>query len=216
MKIMRLLQMTDMAFSFGAFVNPDGIETAAEDGSVSDVDSLERFTRAIALQSAYTDGVAALCAYREAMRNNLRGIEEADIQYSMAKNEEVDRIAMQSFGHKMAVFARRHYADNKMITLWCNDIKEKLTPGCLPVALGLVFAAEGMSEESLFGSLMYQVIKGILQEAVKCLKITGMEAQALMCRLTDDADGWYRRVRMMNVEDITAHAQADLFSSMRV
>ena len=99
---MRLLQMTDSTFSVGTFSFSNGLETAAYEGMVNDAASLEQYARSVALQGAFSDGVAALLAYREAMKNNLRGVEEVDSQLMLFKMNDVARNMLQRMGRKMA------------------------------------------------------------------------------------------------------------------
>ena len=60
----RLLEFTDSAFPVGTFSFSNGLETAAETGLVHDAATLEEYTQDIVRQTAFTDGVAALHAYR--------------------------------------------------------------------------------------------------------------------------------------------------------
>jgi urease accessory protein len=216
MKIMKLLQLTEIAYAIGSAANQNSIETVVADGAVSDVDSLERFMRKMAQQVAFTDGIAALCAYREAMRNSLRGVEEADLQLTMSRVDDVDRNALQLAGRRLIAFAKKNYPNNRLMSLWYGDIREKLTPGSMPVALALIFAAEGLSEEALFSSILYQAMNKVLKEAIRFTQVTASDTQALLFGLSDDLDGWYRRARMMTLEDINSYAQADLFSALHV
>jgi urease accessory protein UreF len=86
----------------------------------------------------------------------------------------------------------------------------------MPVALALIFAAEGLSEEALFSSILYQAMNKVLKEAIRFTQVTASDTQALLFGLSDDLDGWYRRARMMTLEDINSYAQADLFSALHV
>ena len=62
--VMRLLEFTDSAFPVGTFSFSNGLETAAEEGLVHDAATLEQYTQDIVRQAAFTDGVAALHAFR--------------------------------------------------------------------------------------------------------------------------------------------------------
>lgn len=64
--VMRLLEFTDSAFPVGTFSFSNGLETAAEEGLVYDAATLEQYAQDIVRQAAFTDGVAALHAFRGA------------------------------------------------------------------------------------------------------------------------------------------------------
>jgi urease accessory protein UreF len=134
----------------------------------------------------------------------------------MSRVDDVDRNALQLAGRRLIAFAKKNYPNNKLMSLWYGDIREKLTPGSMPVALALIFAAEGLSEEALFSSILYQAMNKVLKEAIRFTQVTASDTQALLFGLSDDLDGWYRRARMMTLEDINSYAQADLFSALHV
>ena len=78
MKIMHLLQMTDSTFPVGTFSFSNGLETASHLGVVHDAETLEQYTRSVARQGAFSDGVAALMARRAALQGDLDAIERTD------------------------------------------------------------------------------------------------------------------------------------------
>ena len=65
--VLPLLQFSDATFPVGTFSFSNGLETASYEGLVHDAATLEQYTRSAALQAAYSDGVAALVAYRAAL-----------------------------------------------------------------------------------------------------------------------------------------------------
>ncbi len=77
-ELLRLLQFSDSAFPVGSFSFSNGMETAAEEGLVRDAATLEEYTFDIVRQAAFTDGVAALHAYRSREQGRYDGIPEAD------------------------------------------------------------------------------------------------------------------------------------------
>ena len=80
--VMRLLEFTDSAFPVGTFSFSNGLETAAEEGLVHDAATLEQYTQDIVRQAAFTDGVAALHAFRSYNLGYYEGILNADRQDS--------------------------------------------------------------------------------------------------------------------------------------
>ena len=61
---MRLLEMSDSQFPVGNFSFSNGLETASYEKIVHDADTLSQYAHAASLQSAYSDGIAAIQAYR--------------------------------------------------------------------------------------------------------------------------------------------------------
>ena len=76
--VMRLLEFTDSAFPVGTFSFSNGLETAAEEGLVYDAATLEQYAQDIVRQAAFTDGVAALHAFRSYNLGYYEGILNAD------------------------------------------------------------------------------------------------------------------------------------------
>ena len=74
--VMRLLQFTDSAFPVGTFSFSNGLETAATERLVHDAATLEAFTREIVRQAAFTDGIAAIHAWRSHRAARFEGVTE--------------------------------------------------------------------------------------------------------------------------------------------
>ena len=83
--VMRLLEFTDSAFPVGTFSFSNGLETAAEEGLVYDAATLEQYAQDIVRQAAFTDGVAALHAFRSYNLGYYEGILNADRQAVLCK-----------------------------------------------------------------------------------------------------------------------------------
>ncbi len=215
MKVMRLLQMTDSTFPVGTFSFSNGLETATYEGIVNDADTLMQYTRSIALQGAYSDGVAALLAYRASKAGDLAAVEEIDRQLMLFKMNDEARTMLQRMGRKMAELAERFYPDDKVIAGWHADIKDEKTPGCFPVAQGLTFAAEGLTEEELFASHQYGVINMVLGAALRCVRVSHFDTQEILFKLSEDVPRLYEKARTMRVEDMNAFVpEADIFASL--
>lgn len=100
--VMRLLQFTDSTFPVGTFSFSNGLETAAYEGVVHDAGTLEDYTRAIALQAAYSDGIVALHAFRAAKEGNYEELLDADRQLILFKMNEEARQMLRRMGKKLA------------------------------------------------------------------------------------------------------------------
>ena len=215
MKIMHLLQMTDSTFPVGTFSFSNGLETASHLGIVTNAAELEQFTRSVALQAAYSDGVAALIAYRAALKGDLKGVEDIDRGLMLFKMNDEARMMLQRMGKKLAELGVKLFPDNGMIAAWLKDIKADTTPGSYPVAQGLAFAASGLSEEELFASHQYGVINMVLSAALRCVRVSHYDTQLILQKLCAEADTLYDEAREMKFEDMNSFVpEMDIFASL--
>lgn len=143
--VMRLLEFTDSAFPVGTFSFSNGLETAAEEGLVHDAATLEQYTQDIVRQAAFTDGVAALHAFRSYNLGYYEGILNADRQAVLCKMNAEARLMTRRMGKKLAELSKHVFPD-ETAAKWLGDIAGGRTPGTYPVAQGIVFAACGISE----------------------------------------------------------------------
>lgn len=212
--LMRLLQFTDSAFPVGTFSFSNGLETAAYEGIVHDADTLERFTRSVALQAACSDGVVALHAFRAVQKENYDDLLAADRQLILFKMNEEARQMLRRMGRKLAELGT-HIFDSPLLHRWLDDIKRDATPGTYPVAQGLAFCLAGLTEEELFCSHQYGVVNMVLGAALRCVKVSHYDTQRILFRLSDEAETLYRDVRPMTFTDMNAFVpQADILASL--
>lgn len=215
MNLMYLLQMTDSTFPVGTFSFSNGLETASHLGIVHDAATLEQYTRSIALQGAFSDGVAALTAFRAAKVGNLAGIEEADRILMAFKLNDEARMMLTRMGKKLAELAVRLFPDNALIADWLTHINDGSTPGSYPVAQGVAFAAAGLGEEELFASHQYGVINMVLSAALRCVRVSHYDTQLILQKLGNDVQRLYDEARQMTLDDMNAFVpEADIFASL--
>lgn len=215
MALMRVLQMTDSTFPVGAFSFSNGLETASHLGIVRDAETLEQYTRSVALQGAYSDGVAALLAYRASLAGDYADIQLTDRRLLLFKMNDEARMMLQRMGKKMAELAVKLYPGSETIARWLDDIKAEKTPGTFPVAQGIVFAEAGLSEIDLFASHQYGVINMILGAALRCVRVSHYDTQKILQRLSDDVPALYEHAREMTFDDMNSFVpEMDIFASM--
>ncbi|MCH5318418.1 MAG: urease accessory protein UreF [Paramuribaculum sp.] len=215
MNLMYLLQMTDSTFPVGAFSFSNGLETAAHEGIVHDAATLEQYTRSVALQGAFSDGVAALIAYRAVKNGDIDAVREIDRQLILFKMNDEARMMLQRMGKKMAELAVRLFPDSDIVARWLEDIKAETTPGTFPVAQGVVFAVAGLTEEDLFASHQYGVINMVLGAALRCVRVSHYDTQLILQKLSADVPALYEQAREMTFEDMNSFVpEMDIFASM--
>lgn len=215
MNLMYLLQMTDSTFPVGAFSFSNGLETAAHEGLVYDAETLEQYTRSVALQGAFSDGVAALLAYRAANKRDIDSVREIDRKLLLFKMNDEARMMLRRMGKKMAELAVRLFTESSLIAEWLRDIRDESTPGTFPVAQGIVFAEAGLTEEELFASHQYGVINMILGAALRCVRVSHYDTQLILQKLSADVPTLFEQARQMTFEDMNSFVpEMDIFASM--
>lgn len=215
MNLIYLLQMSDSAFPVGTFSFSNGLETASHLGIVRDAETLEQYCRSVALQAAYSDGVAALIAYRAANEGSLDGIVEIDKGLMLFKMNDEARLMLQRMGKKLAEMSVKLFPENQMIQSWLGEIKNERTPGSYPVAQGLAFSAAGLSEEELFVSHQYGVVNMVCGAALRCVKVSHYDTQLIIQKLGRDIDKLYAEAKTMTFEDMNSFVpEIDIFTSM--
>lgn len=212
--LMRLLEFTDSAFPVGTFSFSNGLETAAEEGLVHDAAALEKYTQDIARQAAFTDGVAALHAYRSYCLGSYEGIHKADLQVILCKMNAEARQMTQRMGKKLAELSKHIFPD-ETVSLWLEEINSGHTPGTYPAAQGIVFAACGVSEKGLFCSHQYGVANMVLSAALRCVRVSHYDTQRILFRTAEGMDALYEQVRGMDFDDrYTFVPQIDILASL--
>ncbi len=211
---MRLLQFSDSAFPVGAFSFSNGLETAVCEGIVSDAASLESYAQSVTLQSAFSDGIVALQAFRAAGEKQYGDIVEADKRLMLFKMNEESRSMLCRMGKKLAELSVRIF-DEPILKTWLEDIKAGATPGTYPVAQALVFSLAGLSEEELFCSHQYGVINMVLSAALRCVKVSHYDTQRILFNLGSSVSGLFEEVRTMGFDDMNAFVpQIDILASL--
>lgn len=213
-KVMRLLQFTDSQFPVGTFSFSNGLETASFEKMVTDAKSLEEFTRSQSHQAAFSDGVAALHAFRAASRKDYEECKKIDkFLYAFKMNDEA-RLMGTRMGKKLAELGVRLYSD-ELIKLWLDDINRGETPGMYPVAQGMMFSIAGVSEKDLFCSHQYGVINMVLGAALRCVKVSHYDTQLILEKLSDDVEQLYNEASVMALDDMNAfYPELDILASL--
>lgn len=200
-RLLHLVEFSDSAFPVGAFSFSNGLETAADRGVVHDAATLEEYARTMAVQAAFSDGVAALCACRAARAGDFDGAAAADARVWASKPGDENRRMTQRMGRKLTELSERLLAD-PFAAAWSAAVRENRTPGCYPVAQAVLFAAAGLDEESLFASHQYGVVNLILSAALRCVRVSHYDTQAILFRLGDLCDELYREARDMTLDEM--------------
>lgn len=212
--LMHLLQFTDSTFPVGTFSFSNGLETAAYEGMVKDAETLEHYTRSIARQAAFSDGITAIQAYRSACEKDYDAVAAADRRLILFKMNEEARLMLCRMGKKLAELCV-HIFDEPLLSCWLEDIRTGQTPGTYPVAQALSFAAAGLTETDLFCSHQYGVMNMVLSAALRCVKVSHYDTQRILFKLSSRSQPLYEEIRGLSLNDMNAFTpQIDILASL--
>ncbi len=169
----------------------------------------------MARQGAFSDGVAALLAYRATNAGSLEEVNKIDRELMLFKMNDEARMMLQRMGKKLAELGVKLFPDCKIMTDWLADIKSGKTPGTYPIAQGISFAAAGLSEEDLFASHQYGVINMVLSAALRCVRVSHYDTQLILQRLCAESDALFEEAKDMTFEDMNSFVpEMDIFASL--
>ncbi len=211
--IYHLLQFSDATFPVGTFSFSNGLETASYLKIVHDADTLRQYTRSAARQAAFTDGVAAIHAFRNA-DIDFNSLTEADYILMASKMNDEARLMLQRMGKKLAELSVRLFP-GEVVKRWLSEIDAGATPGSYPISQGVAFRAAGLSEEDLFTSHQYGVINMILGASLRCVRVSHLETQEILYDLAEDIPALYDEVKNLTIYELNCFVpEMDIFASM--
>ncbi|MBD5553030.1 MAG: urease accessory protein UreF [Desulfovibrio sp.] len=214
-KLFRIIQFTDSAFPVGTFTFSNGLETAAHLGIVHDAASLRQYAASAASQAAFTDGVIALLAYRAAVAGDYGRVIAADQKLMLFKMNAEARLMLCRMGKKLAELGVRLYGKDSLFGRWLADCEAGVTPGTYPVAQALAFAQEELGEQALYVAHQYGVINMILSAALRLVRVSHYDTQAILFELGKTAERDYERARDMDFENMHSFVpEMDIFASL--
>jgi len=214
--LMRLLQFGDSMLPVGAFAFSNGLEAAIQQRVVDDVDSLTQFVKTALGVAATTDGIALIDAHRAALAADVERIARADNAVAQRKLNEEMRTMTLRMGRKLAELLV-HVAPTPLAEAWLTRIVARTTPGTFPVGLALVFATQGLSERHAFAAHQYGVATMMLSAALRLMKISYLDGQAILREVNTLADDAYRQCAAVTVDDMAAFAPlADILAAIHV
>lgn len=215
MNTFQLLQFSDSTFPVGTFSFSNGLETAGFEHLVHDKATLLEYTRSVALQAAFSDGVAALIAHRAVAGCDYQGLLDIDRGIMLFKMNDEARLMLQRMGKKLAELAVRLYPDSETARRWLADINAGTTPGSYPAAQGLIFATAAIGEEDLFVSHQYGVINMVLSAALRCVRVSHYDTQEILLELSRDVPELYEQARHMTFDDMNSFVpEMDILASL--
>lgn len=212
--LFHLLQYSDATFPVGTFSFSNGLETASYEKIVHDAATLEQYARSAARQAAFSDGIAALTAYRACKSGDYDALKDIDSKLMLFKMNDEARLMLKRMGKKLAELASRIF-ESDFLKRWLADIESDATPGLYPVAQGIVFALSDLGEEDLYVSHQYGVINMILGAALRCVRVSHYDTQEILFRLASETPDLYAEAREMTFGDMNCFVpEMDIFASL--
>jgi urease accessory protein len=196
------LQCSDSAFPVGSFAFSCGLEAAVGEQVVTSPESLRQYIITQMGQSAYTDGIASLHAYRCRKQHNDAGVMEADNAVKQCKmNEEMRRMQLRMGGKLRELSAH-------LIKKDFSDVET------YPVVQALLFAELGLTECHLFVSQQYGIINTLLNAALRCMRISHLDTQNILFSLSSSVVDLYQEIQKCSLREMQSFApQTDFFAS---
>ncbi|WP_433393559.1 urease accessory protein UreF [Micromonospora sp. KLBMP9576] len=197
---LKLLQFGDSVFPVGAFSFSNGLEMAVQHGAVHDRGSLQDFVRTLTRLAATGDGVALLAGHRAAAAGDLDRIRQADEAVYLRKINEEMRVMSVRMGRKLAEASTRIVGES----LLKKRVDESATgvPVTYPVALGVLFAELGVSEQDAFAAHQYGTASTVLGAAVRLMRVDHLDAQSILYAVNERVADDYHEVRTAGLDDM--------------
>lgn len=212
---MRLLEMSDSQFPVGNFSFSNGLETASYEKVVHDMDTLRQYVEAASVQSAFSDGIASLHAYRAAAHGDYDAVREADEEVILCKMNDEARQMITRMGKKMAELTIHIMPDCAMMARFLDDIKTGAIAGTYPVAQAIAMNHAGISEEEMFTSQQFGVVNMILGAALRCVRVSHYDTQKIAYGMAPVIASDYEKIKDMTFEDMRAFVPGmDIMASL--
>jgi urease accessory protein len=201
----RVLQFGDSMFPIGAFSFSCGLESAIQEGVVTDVATLRAFARTAVEQAARGDGIALIAAHRAAAAGDVDALIRIDRQVYARKLSDEIRTMSVRMGKKFTEMGVQ-VIGAPLLCVWRECIDTSTTPGCYPVALAVNFAAQGLPAREAFVVHQYGLAAAILSAALRLMRISHVATQKILFELNGCAEGSYERAAAARLSDMSGFA----------
>jgi urease accessory protein len=204
-ELLRVLQFGDSVLPVGAFSFSGALESAVQQGIVHDADTLEQFVRTAVHQAATADGIALVQAHRAAVAADLSRIIAIDHAVLNRKLNEEIRTMTTRMGRKLAELCE-HVRPQATMAGFLAAIRARSTPGTYPVAQAVAFVGFGLGEHDAFAAHQYGVASMITGAALRLMRVTYLDAQAILLTVTETADDDYAAATSADLADMATFA----------
>lgn len=225
----RMLQFGDSVLPVGGFAFSGGLEAAVQKGIVHDAATLREFTLTVLEQAAHGDAVAVAWGVRAARLRHggghagdaavpeaLSRLTEIDHEVFSRKPNEETRLMTVRMGKKLAEMSV-HAAEAPLMRAWLDLIRDERTPGVYPVTLALLFGELGLEPEQALMVHQYATAMTILNAALRLLRVTHLDTQAILFGLGPELAGQCRLAADLPLARMAAYAPLiDILAAVHV
>jgi urease accessory protein len=200
-----MLQFGDSMFPIGGFAFSGGLESAIQKRVVADAATLRAFARTAVGQAALGDGIGLIWAHRAAAAGDADELVRIDQRIYARKLSSEARTMSVRMGKKFTEIGAQ-LIGAPLLTAWRERIDAGATPGCYPVALSINFAVQGLSAREAFVVHQYGVAATILSAALRLMKVSHMDTQAILYELNAGAEAAYQHAAARHLADMAGYA----------
>ena len=201
----RMLQFGDSMFPIGAFAFSCGLESAIQEGVVTNTATLRAFARTSLEQAARGDCIALIAAHRAATAGDIDTLTQIDAQVYARKLSDEGRTMSVRMGKKFTEMGVE-VVGAPLLRTWHECIKKSVTPGCYPIALAINFSVLDLPASQAFVVHQYGVATTILGAALRLMKVSHIETQKILFELTGQTEGIYATAAAARLSDMAGFA----------
>jgi len=213
---MRLLQFGDSMLPVGAFSFSGALESAIQQGLVTDAETLGSYVRTSTRRAATSDGVALLEAHRATKAREYDTLVEIDRAVFARKLDDEFRVQTVRMGKKLLEVAGQ-VIGSTVVHNHLGAVVDGGSPGTYPVSSGIVSAELGLSEEESFSLQQYGVAAALLGAALRLMRIDHVTTQKILFDVNRLVGADFEDVRSASVLDMSTFApMADVLAAVHV
>jgi urease accessory protein len=201
----RMLQFGDSMFPIGAFAFSSGLESAIQEGVVTNAATLRAFARTALEQTARGDCIALIAAQRAATVGDVDTLARIDAQVYARKLSDEARTMSVRIGKKFTEMGVE-VVGAPLLHTWRECIEKSVTPGCYPIALAINFAVQDLPSSHALVVHQYGVATTILSAALRLMKISHIETQKILYELAGQAAEAYEAAAAARLSDMAGFA----------
>lgn len=210
----RMLQFGDSMLPVGAFAFSSGVESAVQKGVIRNVEDLRQYAQTALEQAARGDAVALAWATRTALQDNLEELLRIDQEVFRRKLCEETRVMVLRMGKKLAEMGVM-ISPTPLLTAWSDAIREQRTPGTHAVSWAVLFTALGLSSQAdaqteafneALTAYFYGVAMTILNASLRLMRITHIDIQRILFRLTPEFEALCQRALQTPLAQMSNYA----------
>jgi urease accessory protein len=210
----RMLQFGDSMFPIGAFAFSSGLESAVQEGVVTNTATLRAYARTALEQAARGDCIALIAAHRAATTGDLDNLARIDAQVYARKLSDEARTMSVRMGKKFTEMGLE-VVGAPLLHTWRECIERSVTPGCYPIALAINFAVQDLPASQAFVVHQYGVATTILGAALRLMKVSHIETQKILYELTEPGARMYEAAAAAHLSDMAGFAPlADILAAV--